>query len=241
MDAILMNELLEGEIPPTKPILAGSASPHPVVPHGRSPLTVHTAAADDVPADTAPDLRLVTPDSFNTEPTVQATDSDDSPTGGESGREKIGGLQAWAESETVAESQSVQTRSIDPPAGMDNSFAPMLPDGPSEQACDVDAFLDGRDAAFEDDPDDDDDGEGSYPRFPSSTTESTGYTAEDLEAHGNALPRAAAMAAARRRDPQFDPRTDPFAPRVGKTLAWRNVNMTLVRSIQTVAVGIDGD
>jgi hypothetical protein len=26
----------------------------------------------------------------------------------------------------------------------------------------------------------------------------------------------------------LDPKTDPFAPRMGKTLLWRNVNMTLV-------------
>lgn len=26
----------------------------------------------------------------------------------------------------------------------------------------------------------------------------------------------------------LDPRTDPFAPRIGKTLLWRNINMTLV-------------
>jgi hypothetical protein len=92
---------------------------------------------------------------------------------------------------------------------------------PSQKACDVDAFVD------DDEDDDDATSLGSYPLYPSST-DTTGDSCDDLEANGNSLPRTPSI---RKLEPPLDPNTDPFASRVGKTLAWCNVNMTLVRCV----------
>lgn len=38
----------------------------------------------------------------------------------------------------------------------------------------------------------------------------------------------------RKMESQLDTHTDPFAPREGKTLVWKNVNMILVRLLLTI-------
>jgi hypothetical protein len=117
-------------------------------------------------------------------------------------------------------------KSVDPPAGR-LAFYPQIFPGigkvfalPSHLACDVDAFVDGvrRDPS--------NDGEHkeyeahTYSSFPSTVTTSTGFS-DDLEAN-------ASTASSLEGSAPLDANTDPFAPRVGKTLVWRNVNMTLV-------------
>jgi hypothetical protein len=95
-----------------------------------------------------------------------------------------------------------------------------------KKACDVDAYLDA------DDTDDDD---SELPLYSSmenqrckSMTEKSTVTMEDNEFDLEAN-RASIVSIIRRIDPPLDPHCDPFAQRVGKTLSWRNVNMTLVR------------
>lgn len=108
---------------------------------------------------------------------------------------------------------------------------------PSQKACDVDAFVEHRiddndeEVTADDygvDDDDDDYDESSYPIFPSTLTETT-VLSDDLETGGLSPMSASSM---QRNDYPLDSHTDPFAPRVGKTLLWRNINMTLVRRTQ---------
>lgn len=91
---------------------------------------------------------------------------------------------------------------------------------PSQEACDVDAFV----GKYEEEDGDDLSSVGSYPLYnPSATDITVGDSCDDLENNGNSLPGTII----RREEVALDPHTDPFAPRVGKTLVWRNINMTL--------------
>jgi hypothetical protein len=121
---------------------------------------------------------------------------------------------------------SANSRAMDPPTSNSSGIAAartasqMLPGFgkmlalPSQQACDVDAFVDDDDATSV-----------------VSSTDTTGDLYDDLEANGNSRPRTPSI---RKVEPPLDPNTDPFTPRVGKTLSWRNINMTLVRCVLCV-------
>ena len=108
--------------------------------------------------------------------------------------------------------------STDPPAWNASSARTRIVPGigkvlgfPTQDACDVDAFVEKGN--------DDDDVDGF-----TATTNSIGLF-DDLESNGQRVPRKLSV---RVIEPPLDPSVDPFTPRVGKTLVWRNVNMTLV-------------
>lgn len=101
---------------------------------------------------------------------------------------------------------------------------------PARDLYDVDAYVD---KEFGDDSDDDNSMFQKCPRYPplesTDVSESGESSRNDLE-HNNfrsGVIRGQGFA----QGITLDPETDPFAPRAGKTLLWRNVNMTLVRTI----------
>jgi hypothetical protein len=129
----------------------------------------------------------------------------------------------------------VKPKSIDPPAGrLKQQIFPGIGKVfalPSQLACDVDAYVGGvrRDPSNEeaDDGDNDEYDIYSYPTFPSNVTTSTGFS-DDVEANASLASPSHSSGPREAPTPPLDANTDPFAPRVGKTLLWRNVNMTLV-------------
>jgi hypothetical protein len=145
---------------------------------------------------------------------------------------------------------SAISSAVDPPArnssGINTSAMSTLGDGgnaskffpgigkilalPSQQACDVDAFVGSNTY------DENDDAASSM----GSSTGTTGvsYRYDDFEPNGNSMPSTHSV---RKDVPPLDPDTDPFASRVGKTLTWRNVNMTLVRCVLDFWTNIHSD
>jgi hypothetical protein len=130
-------------------------------------------------------------------------------------------------------------RSVDPPAGRLALSQQIFPGIgkvfalPSQLACDVDAYVGSvrRDPNNEeaDVGDNDDYDIYNYPTFPSNVTATTGFS-DDLEANASLASPSNSLGPRETPTAPLDANTDPFAPRVGKTLLWRNVNMTLVSS-----------
>jgi hypothetical protein len=132
-------------------------------------------------------------------------------------------------------------KSVDPPAGRLALSQRIFPGIgkvfalPSELACDVDAYVGGGAGGVRRDPSNEEDDDGdhddydihNYPTFPSNVTASTGFS-DDLEANASSASPNHSLGHHQAPTPPLDANTDPFAPRVGKTLLWRNVNMTLV-------------
>lgn len=203
MDSVLVPE-------PASPVLTEGES----AASASSALTVFTESAASASSVV---VQSVTPDSKD-EAVVIADAAPVAPSG----------EQEAAVAHRVTHQATVNSSAIDPPEGRAHQIFPGIGKIfalPSHSACDVDAFVqnDEDSSAFTEETDE----ENSYPMFV-SMTDATDDSNDDAE---ETLQRKkpSRTPSARVSEAPLDSYTDPFAPRVGKTLLWRNVNMTLVR------------
>jgi hypothetical protein len=112
-------------------------------------------------------------------------------------------------------------------AGLTGVIKKMLTN-PANELFDVDAYIDDEFGS------DDEMMFGSNAKSIDHHTITTVQTDETTDASGGSLTPSSDIEECRCRQSStesLDPKTDPFAPRVGKTLVWRDVNMTLVSAL----------